>query len=110
MNMVLILNILATIIHTIPEVRNKDDTDAAFDTIELVCTILFTLEYLMAFVAAIARPIYNYNPLRFAFSVGPLIQLLCLLPYWLKLILDVANVDTYEIHVILEAMVIIRCL
>ena len=63
---------------------------AVFTQIELVSTIVFTLEYIIRIACC---PCENYGVLRFVFNVQNIIDLLAFLPFWVTAIAKIFNPD-----------------
>jgi hypothetical protein len=85
-NWILILDVIAILISSIPENRDSKSAQDKFDKFEVFCTGVFTLEYIAKLLASAAMPQYSNNPCRFIFSLARLRDLLCILPLYTKLI------------------------
>lgn len=117
---VLICNVIATIVHSVPELREDETYDGIFDVFELACTMFFTVEYIFKFLAAGAIAANDYSRLRWFFKPGRLLDLICIVPIYFRMALFAIWCDGswtckghneyVSINTVLESVVIIRAL
>jgi voltage-gated potassium channel len=86
----IVATLVATILETVPSLAAK--YDAAFQTIEIVAAVVFTIEYFLRLWTAIEHgPLRHLGPLharlRFATSLPGLIDLAAVLPFWLAFLI-----------------------
>ena len=86
---VILANLVAVTLQSIP--RYARDYAAVFDVIEIVTLVVLTVEYVLKLWIAVEHPLYRHlSPLwarlRYAVSVGGIIDLVAVLPFWFAFI------------------------
>jgi voltage-gated potassium channel len=103
----IVATLVATILETVPSLAVK--YDVAFQTIEIVAAVVFTIEYFLRLWTAIEHgPLRHLGPLqarlRFATSLPGLIDLAAVLPFWLAfLIAPDFRATSHQAHSLLQA-------
>lgn len=88
----ILLNVAAVIIETVQPVYDK--YKLFFDTFEVVSVIIFSVEYIIRIWACTAIPKYSHplwGRVRYVFSLGAIIDLLAILPFYLPFIIQSAD-------------------
>lgn len=83
----ILLNIIAVMLETVTPVYEK--FQSFFYVFDLVSIIIFTIEYLLRIWSCTVDPNYKhplYGRLRFMFTLGMLIDLLAILPFYLHIL------------------------
>lgn len=118
MQVILVANVIATIVHSVPELREDESWDALFDLFELLCTVLFTCEYVFKFLAAGAIAANRYSRFYWCLRLHSILDLVCILPFYFRIGVfsllckgswTCRNHEEYVwISTILESVIIIR--
>ncbi|PWL29000.1 ion transporter [uncultured Roseivirga sp.] len=96
----LILTSLLTFsLGTLPNL--KSSSKSLLETIELGCIIAFTVEYLLRIYVA-------KNPLKYIFSFYGLIDLMAILPFYLRVSIDLRALRVFRVFRIFRALKLIR--
>jgi hypothetical protein len=116
----LVANVAATLVHSIPEVKNDKGRDRLFDVFEIVCTLVFSFEYIFRLLAAGAIASYGYSRLQWFISGRNILDLICICPMYLRVFMvpvlcdgkwSCAGDEEWQWLVdLLESIVIIRAL
>eukprot|EP00746_Dinoflagellata_sp_MGD_P007095 gnl/MRDRNA2_/MRDRNA2_114003_c0_seq1.p1 gnl/MRDRNA2_/MRDRNA2_114003_c0~~gnl/MRDRNA2_/MRDRNA2_114003_c0_seq1.p1 ORF type:complete len:1618 (-),score=323.50 gnl/MRDRNA2_/MRDRNA2_114003_c0_seq1:20-4873(-) len=116
----LVLNVCATIWHSIPEQRENKAHDKLFDAFEIFCTFIFSLEYIFRFLSAGAIAFFGYSRLRWFIYGRNLLDLICICPMYLRVFMVPTlcdgqwschgNAEWEWLAELLESIVIIRAL
>jgi voltage-gated potassium channel len=86
---VIIINSIAIIFHTIPELRHNDFYEAVFQDIEVFSVIIFTIEYWLRIWSCVENPKYPDNfrgRLKYAFSFWGIVDFLGIFPFYFTLL------------------------
>lgn len=92
-------SLVAFTVETLPGI--SDGTHRFLQTFELVCVILFTIEYLLRLFVA-------KNPLRYVFSFYGIIDFLAIFPFYLNHIYDLRALRVFRIFRVFRALKLIR--
>jgi len=95
----ILLSMLAFAIETLPD--NSQGLINVLETFEVVSSIIFTLEYLLRIYVA-------KKPLKYIFSFYGIIDLLAILPFFLRSPLDLRSLRSFRILRIFRALKLIR--
>ena len=85
---IIILNVLAVMLETVPSLQ--DQYGAFFEYFEIVSVIIFTIEYVLRVWSSNHDPKYKHSfhgRLRYMFTPAALIDLLAILPFYLHVII-----------------------
>lgn len=86
----IILNVIAVIIETVPAVQNDADVQEFLKYFEIVSIIIFTVEYFLRVWSSNHEPKYRgsfVGRLKYMISPGAIIDLLAILPFYLHRII-----------------------
>lgn len=86
----IILNVIAVIIETVPAVQNDTDVQEFLKYFEIVSIIIFTVEYFLRVWSSNHEPKYRgsfVGRLKYMISPGAIIDLLAILPFYLHRII-----------------------
>jgi len=95
----IILSLIAFTIETLP--NNSESTVQLLGLFELICIIIFSIEYLLRIFVA-------KNPLKYIFSFYGIIDLLAIIPFYLKGAFDLRALRVFRIFRIFRAFKLIR--
>lgn len=95
----IILSLLAFSIETLPDI--SETLINALQKFEIVCVIIFSIEYLLRIYVA-------KKPLKYIFSFYGFIDLLAILPFYLRGTLDLRALRAFRIFRIFRALKLIR--
>lgn len=95
----IILSLLAFSVETLP--NNSEWLISSLQTFETVCVILFSIEYLLRIYVA-------KKPLKYIFSFYGFIDLLAILPFYLRGTLDLRALRAFRIFRVFRALKLIR--
>jgi voltage-gated potassium channel len=95
----ILLSLIAFTFETYPD--NSKFTIKALKTFELVCVIIFTVEYLL-------RIFVSKNPLKYIFSFYGIIDLLAIFPFYIRSIYDLRALRAFRVFRIFRALKLIR--
>jgi len=84
----IILSLVAFTLETLP--GNSESTIQALNTFELICILIFTVEYIL-------RIVISKQPFKYIFSFYGLIDLLAILPFYLKGIVDLRALRAFRV-------------
>jgi len=95
----ILLSLIAFTIETYPD--NSTNTIEILKTFELICVIIFSIEYLM-------RVFVSKNPFKYIFSFYGIIDFLAIFPFYLKSVYDLRALRAFRIFRIFRALKLIR--
>ena len=95
----ILLSLIAFTIETLP--NNSESTVQLLGLFELICIIIFSIEYLLRIFVA-------KNPLKYIFSFYGIIDLLAIIPFYLKGAFDLRALRVFRIFRIFRAFKLIR--
>jgi voltage-gated potassium channel len=95
----ILLSLIAFTIETYPD--NSKNTIEILKTFELICVIIFSIEYLM-------RVFVSKNPFKYIFSFYGIIDFLAIFPFYLKSVYDLRALRAFRIFRIFRALKLIR--
>jgi|TARA_B110000908_G_scaffold163097_1_gene209317 voltage-gated potassium channel len=95
----ILLSLIAFTIETLP--NNSIYTIDVLNAFELICVIIFTIEYLL-------RIFVSKKPFRYIFSFYGVIDLLAILPFYLRGAYDLRALRAFRIFRIFRALKLIR--
>ena len=95
----IVVSLISFSIETLP--NNSEHVQNALFVIELVCVILFTLEYVLRILVA-------DRPLKFIFSFYGIIDLLAFLPFYLTIGLDLRSVRAFRFLRLFRGLKLLR--
>jgi voltage-gated potassium channel len=95
----ILLSLIAVTIETLP--NNSIYTIDVLNAFELICVIIFTIEYLL-------RIFVSKKPFRYIFSFYGVIDLLAILPFYLRGAYDLRALRAFRIFRIFRALKLIR--
>ena len=95
----ILLSLVAFTIETLP--NNSINTINLLNAFELICVIIFTIEYLL-------RIFVSKKPFRYIFSFYGVIDLLAIFPFYLKGAYDLRALRAFRIFRIFRALKLIR--
>ena len=93
------LSLIAFSIETLPD--NSDYTVALLNTFEVICVVVFTIEYIL-------RILVSEKPIKYIFSFFGLIDLLAILPFYINRSIDLRALRAFRIFRIFRALKLIR--
>jgi voltage-gated potassium channel len=86
---VIVINSVAIILHTIPEIRHDDFYESLFQDVEVVSVIIFTIEYWLRIWSCVENPKYPdtlRGRLKYAFSFWGIVDFLGIFPFYFTLL------------------------
>ena len=95
----ILLSLIGFTFETFPDISKF--TIEALETFELVCVIIFTVEYLL-------RVFVSKNPLKYIFSFYGIIDLLAIFPFYIGSIYDLRALRAFRVFRIFRALKLIR--
>jgi len=95
----ILLSLITFTIETLP--GNTELTINLLKYVELVCVIIFSIEYLL-------RIYVSKNPLKYIFSFYGIIDLLAIFPFYLKSVYDFRALRTFRIFRVFRALKLFR--
>ena len=95
----ILLSLITFTIETLP--GNTELTINLLKYVELVCVIIFSIEYLL-------RIYVSKNPLKYIFSFYGIIDLLAIFPFYLKSVYDLRALRAFRIFRVFRALKLIR--
>ncbi|MEO9953901.1 ion transporter [Nonlabens sp.] len=95
----ILLSLAAFSIQTLPNL--KDKTITVLEFFELICVILFSLEYIL-------RIYVSKNPWKYIFSFYGIIDLLSILPFFISHSIDLRALRVFRVFRIFRALKLIR--
>lgn len=95
----ILISLIAFSIETLPNI--SETTISILNTVELICVVIFSLEYLLRVYVA-------ENRWRYIFSFYGMIDLLAILPFYLAMSIDLRILRTFRIFRIFRALKLIR--
>jgi voltage-gated potassium channel len=93
------LSLIAFTVETLP--NNSVDTVNILDNFELICVIIFSVEYIL-------RIFVSKNPFKYIFSFYGIIDFLPIFPFYLRGIFDLRALRAFRIFRIFRALKLIR--
>lgn len=93
------ISLIAFAVETIPD--NSVELNRVLNFIELFSVFIFSIEYIL-------RIYCSKNPVRYIFSFYGIVDLLAILPFYLKLGLDLRSLRAFRIFRIFRALKIVR--
>tara|TARA_R110002050_G_scaffold95152_1_gene198078 strand:+ start:6816 stop:7556 length:741 start_codon:yes stop_codon:yes gene_type:complete len=95
----ILISLISFSIETLP--NNSAQTISILNAIELSCVVIFSAEYLL-------RIFVTKNPLKYIFSFYGIIDLLAILPFYLRAAIDLRALRAFRIFRIFRALKLIR--
>jgi voltage-gated potassium channel len=95
----ILISLISFSIETLPD--NSEFTKAILHGIEIVCVIIFTIEYALRIYVA-------KKPLRYIFSFYGLIDLIAILPFYLPGTIDLRYLRIFRVFRVFRALKLIR--
>ena len=95
----IILSLITFSIETFPDL--SEETYRILHLIELICVVLFSIEYLLRIIVA-------RRPFSYIFSFYGIIDLLAVLPFYLNLAFDLRIIRAFRIMRIFRALKLVR--
>ena len=86
--LIIVLNSVAIVLHTIPEVRHSRFYDAVFQDFEIFSVIIFTVEYFLRIWSCVENPRFSggwKGRLRYIFSFWAIVDFLGVFPFYFSL-------------------------
>jgi voltage-gated potassium channel len=93
------LSLIAFTVETLP--NNSVDTVNILNNFELICVIIFSVEYIL-------RIFVSKNPFKYIFSFYGIIDFLAIFPFYLRGIFDLRALRAFRIFRIFRALKLIR--
>jgi voltage-gated potassium channel len=97
--LLILLSLIAFTIETLPE--NSENTIEFLNTFELICVIIFSIEYLL-------RIYVSKKPFKYIFSFYGVIDFLAIFPFYLRGAYDLRALRAFRIFRIFRALKLIR--
>lgn len=95
----ILLSLIAFSVETLPDLTPQ--FQQFLKTFEIVCVIIFTIEYLLRIILA-------DKPLKYIFSFYGIIDLLAILPFYLKGTIDARAIRAFRVFRVFRALKLIR--
>jgi voltage-gated potassium channel len=95
----ILISLISFSIETLPD--NSEITKAILHGIEIVCVIIFSIEYVLRIYVA-------KKPLRYIFSFYGLIDLIAILPFYLPGTIDLRYLRVFRVFRVFRALKLIR--
>lgn len=95
----ILISLVAFSIETLPD--NKVEIKRIFSLIEIICVSIFSIEYVLR--VSVAK-----KPLKYVFSFYGVIDLLAILPFYLKVAVDLRALRAFRVFRIFRALKLIR--
>ena len=95
----ILLSLVAFSIETFP--NNSDNTIEFLKVLEIICIVIFSIEYLLRIYVA-------QKPLKYIFSFYGIIDLLAIFPFYLKASYDLRALRVFRVFRIFRALKLIR--
>ena len=95
----ILLSLVAFSIETFP--NNSDNTIEFLNVLEIICIVIFSIEYLLRIYVA-------HKPLKYIFSFYGIIDLLAIFPFYLKASYDLRALRVFRVFRIFRALKLIR--
>lgn len=95
----ILLSLIAFSVETLPDLTPQ--FQQFLKTFEIVCVIIFTIEYLLRIILA-------DRPLKYIFSFYGIIDLLAILPFYLKGTIDARAIRAFRVFRVFRALKLIR--
>jgi voltage-gated potassium channel len=95
----ILLSLVAFSIETYP--NNSDNTVEFLNVFEIICIVIFSIEYLLRIYVA-------QKPLKYIFSFYGIIDLLAIFPFYLKASYDLKALRVFRVFRIFRALKLIR--
>ena len=95
----ILLSIISFTIETLP--NNSKFTITLLKYVDLICIIIFSIEYLLRIYVA-------KNPIKYIFSFYGIIDLLAVFPFYIESIYDLRALRTFRIFKVFRALKLIR--
>ena len=95
----ILLSLVAFSIETFP--NNSDNTIEFLKVLEIICIVIFSIEYLLRIYVA-------QKPLKYIFSFYGIIDLLAIFPFYLKASYDLKALRVFRVFRIFRALKLIR--
>tara|TARA_R110000868_G_scaffold161699_1_gene392463 strand:+ start:1960 stop:2700 length:741 start_codon:yes stop_codon:yes gene_type:complete len=95
----ILISLISFSVETLP--NNSLQTINILNTIEISCVVIFSAEYLLRIFVA-------KNPLKYIFSFYGIIDLLAILPFYLRAAIDLRALRAFRIFRIFRALKLIR--
>ncbi|MGY5355896.1 ion transporter [Wenyingzhuangia sp. IMCC45467] len=93
------ISIIAFSVETLPD--NSLLTKQVLKIIELICVIIFSIEYLL-------RVFVSKKPFKYIFSFYGIVDLLSILPFYLRLAVDLRALRVFRVFRIFRALKVVR--
>ncbi len=97
--LLIFLSLISFSIETLPNLDSN--TIAILTAIEIFCVIIFSVEYLL-------RVVISKQPLKYIFSFYGVIDLLAILPFYLKAAIDLRALRVFRVFRVFRALKLIR--
>ena len=95
----ILISLIAFSFETLP--NNSPETKKLLSSIEITCVVIFSIEYLLRIFVA-------KQPLKYIFSFYGIIDLLAILPFYLRTAIDLRALRAFRIFRIFRALKLIR--
>lgn len=95
---IILISLISFAIETLP--NNSEETKKVLFLIELISVIIFSVEYLLRVYSA-------KSPLKYIFSFFGIIDLLAILPFYLKFAIDLRALRVFRVFRIFRALKLI---
>jgi len=96
---IILISLISFAIETLP--NNSEETKKVLFLIELISVIIFSVEYLLRVYSA-------KSPLKYIFSFFGIIDLLAILPFYLKFAIDLRALRVFRVFRVFRALKLIR--
>jgi len=97
--LLILISLVAFSVETLP--NNSEETKQLLSIIEIFCVFVFSIEYVLRIYVA-------EKPLKYIFSFYGIIDLLAILPFYLKTTIDLRSLRAFRIFRIFRALKLIR--
>ncbi|WP_010522795.1 ion transporter [Aquimarina agarivorans] len=95
----ILISLITFSIETLP--NNSEQTKIIIQNIELFCVIIFSIEYLL-------RVYVSKKPLSYIFSFYGIVDLLAIIPFYLRLSIDLRSLRAFRVFRIFRALKLVR--
>ncbi|MCU4173754.1 ion transporter [Carboxylicivirga sp. N1Y90] len=95
----ILISLLSFAIETLPNISNN--LRGILSVIEILCVVIFSLEYLLRLIVA-------DKPLSYVFSFYGIVDLLAIIPFYLRFALDLRMLRAFRVFRVFRALKLIR--